>query len=116
MYERTDLIEAELDSLYLISQVLNSTHDLHTKIQAVLEVLHKSSGMRSGMISLKEIESDSLIVSAVHANADSPLKQPVRYNPHNHHQVQCKGKLDIRLALLSKIEEVLILETLGQRK
>jgi Nif-specific regulatory protein len=81
MRERTELIEAELDTLYLISQVLNSTHDLHTKLQAVLEVLHKRSGMRSGMITLKEIESDSLIVSAVHANADSQLQQPIRYHP-----------------------------------
>ena len=31
MSERTQLIEAELDTLYLISQVLNSTHDLHAK-------------------------------------------------------------------------------------
>jgi len=81
MQLRTELIEAELDTLYLISQVLNSTHDLHTKLQAVLEVLHKRSGMRSGMITLKEIESDSLIVSAVHSNSDSQLKQPIRYYP-----------------------------------
>ena len=81
MRERTELIEAELDTLYRISQVLNSTHDLHTKLQAVLEVLHKRSGMRSGMITLKEIENDSLIVSAVHANADSQLQQPIRYHP-----------------------------------
>jgi hypothetical protein len=33
MSERTDLIEAELDTLYLISQLLNSTHDLQTKLQ-----------------------------------------------------------------------------------
>ncbi|PPD42213.1 MAG: nif-specific transcriptional activator NifA [Methylobacter sp.] len=79
--ERNQLIEAELDTLYLISQILNSTHDLHAKLQAVLEVLHKRSGMRSGMITLKEIESDSLIVSAVHANADSQLNQPIRYHP-----------------------------------
>lgn len=29
MLDRTQLIEAELDTLYLISQILNSTHDLH---------------------------------------------------------------------------------------
>lgn len=81
MRERTEIIEAELDTLYLISQVLNSTHDLHSKLQAVLELLHKRSGMRSGIITLKEIESDSLIVSAVHANADSQLTQSIRYHP-----------------------------------
>ena len=81
MFERTQLIEAELDTLYLISQVLNSTHDLHAKLQAVLEILHKRSGMRSGMITIKEIENDSLIVSAVHADANSPLNPPIRYHP-----------------------------------
>ncbi|KJV05102.1 nif-specific transcriptional activator NifA [Methylocucumis oryzae] len=81
MLERTQLVEAELDTLYLISQVLNSTHDLHAKLQAVLEILHKRSGMRSGMITIKEIESDSLVVSAVHADAVVNFKQPVRYHP-----------------------------------
>ena len=80
MLERTQLVEAELDTLYLISQVLNSTHDLHAKLQAVLEILHKRSGMRSGMITIKEIESDSLVVSAVHADAVVNFKQPVRYH------------------------------------
>ena len=57
MSERTQLIEAELDTLYIISQVLNSTHDLQAKLQAILEILHKRSGMHSGMITLREIES-----------------------------------------------------------
>ncbi len=81
MSERTQLIEAELDTLYLISQVLNSTDDLHAKLQAVLEILHKRSGMRSGMITLKEIENNSMIVSAVHSDRAVKLNQPVRYNP-----------------------------------
>ncbi len=81
MSERTQLIEAELDTLYLISQVLNSTHYLHAKLQAVLEILHKRSGMRSGMITLREIESNSLIVSVVHTNGATNKPKPVRYNP-----------------------------------
>ena len=81
MSDRTQLIEAELDTLYLISQVLNSTHDLHAKLQAVLEILHKRSGMRSGMITLREIENNSMVVSAVHSNGAGILDQPVRYSP-----------------------------------
>jgi Nif-specific regulatory protein len=82
MTERTQLIEAELDTLYLISQVLNSTQDMHAKLQAVLEILHKRSGMRSGMITIREIENNSMIVSAVHAaDAGKQLDHPVRYNP-----------------------------------
>ncbi len=80
MPERIQLIEAELDTLYLISQVLNSTHDLHAKLQAVLEILHKRSGMCSGMITLKEIENNSMIVSVVHSEGIDKLNQPVRYN------------------------------------
>jgi Nif-specific regulatory protein len=81
MVERTQLIEAELDTLYLISQVLNSTHDLHEKLQVILEILHKRSGMRSGMITLKEIENNSMIVSVVHTNGIGNFTEPVRYYP-----------------------------------
>jgi Nif-specific regulatory protein len=81
MTERIQLIEAELDTLYIISQVLNSTHDLHAKLQAVLEILHKRSGMHSGMITLREIESNTLIVSLVHSNGAGKITEPVRYNP-----------------------------------
>ncbi|PPC92367.1 MAG: nif-specific transcriptional activator NifA, partial [Methylobacter sp.] len=81
MLDRSQLIEAELDTLYLISQVMNSTYDLHDKLQAVLEILHKRSGMRSGMITLKEIESNSMIVSAVHSDGEIKFNQPIRYNP-----------------------------------
>ena len=81
MTERIQLIEAELDTLYLISQILNSTHDLHAKLQAVLEILHKRSGMCSGMITLKEIENNSMIVSVVHSEGIDKLNQPIRYNP-----------------------------------
>ena len=81
MLERTELIESELNTLYLISQVLNSTHDLQTKLQAVLEILHKRSGMRSGMITLKEIENDGMTVCAVYTDGAGQPTKPVRYNP-----------------------------------
>jgi len=81
MAERIQLIEAELDTLYIVSQVLNSPHDLHAKLKAVLEILHKRSGMRSGMITLREIENNSMIVSVVHSNGSDKLTETVRYNP-----------------------------------
>jgi Nif-specific regulatory protein len=80
MSERLQLIEAELDTLYLISQVLNSAHELQTKLQGVLEILHKKSGMRSGMITLRELGNDSMILCAVHSNGVSTPQQPVRYH------------------------------------
>lgn len=81
MSGRIQLIEAELDTLYLISQILNSAHDLHAKLQGVLEILHKKSGMRSGMITLREIENKGMIVCAVHTDGADKPTQPVRYNP-----------------------------------
>ena len=80
MFERSQLIEAELDTLYLISQVLNSGHDLQAKLQGVLEILHKKAGMRSGMITLREIGDNSMTLCAVHTNGSSKPIQPVRYN------------------------------------
>jgi Nif-specific regulatory protein len=80
MAERIQLIEAELDTLYIVSQVLNSSHDLHAKLQAVLEILHNRSGMRSGIITLREIENNSMIVSVAHTNGAAKLTEPVRYN------------------------------------
>jgi Nif-specific regulatory protein len=80
MSERLQLIEAELDTLYLISQVLNSAHELQAKLQGVLEILHKKAGMRSGMITLREIDDDSMIVCAVHTNGSGVPIQVVRYH------------------------------------
>jgi Nif-specific regulatory protein len=77
--DRTQLIEAELDTLYLISQILNSQYELHEKLQGVLEILHKRSGMRSGMITLRDTENDGMIVSVVHTNGAQPPAQPIRY-------------------------------------
>ncbi|MDP3839267.1 MAG: nif-specific transcriptional activator NifA [Methylococcales bacterium] len=80
MTERLQLIEVELDTLYLISQVLNSAHELQAKLQGVLEILHKKAGMRSGMITLREIDDDSMIVCAVHTNGSGVPIQAVRYH------------------------------------
>lgn len=77
--DRIQLIEAELDTLYLISQILNSQHELHDKLHGVLEILHKRSGMRSGMITLRDAENNGMVVSAVHANGANIPTQPVRY-------------------------------------
>jgi Nif-specific regulatory protein len=80
MSERLQLVEAELDTLYLISQVLNSSHDLQAKLQGVLEILHKKSGMRSGMITLRELGDNSMIVCAVHTNGAGVPIENVRYH------------------------------------
>ena len=77
--DRIQLVEAELDTLYLISQVLNSDYELAAKLQGVLEILHKRSGMRSGMITLRDTENDGMVVSVVHSNGANRPSEPVRY-------------------------------------
>jgi hypothetical protein len=51
MAERIQLIEAELDTLY--HQPGIEQHPRSRKITGSLEILHKRSGMRSGMITLR---------------------------------------------------------------
>lgn len=52
MSDRLLLVESELDTLFLVSQLLNSTHDLRTKLKGILEILHKRNGLHFGMITL----------------------------------------------------------------
>jgi len=75
---RYQLVETELDTLYLISKVLNSTSELTYKLDNILEILHKKTNMLSGMIALRGIEDDSLSISAVHA---SNIDKSVCYQP-----------------------------------
>ena len=81
MAERTQLIERELDTLYQVSQVLNSTRNLKDKLQGVLDVLHERADMRSGMLALREQETDALVVCAVHGSEQQALPDVVRYEP-----------------------------------
>ncbi len=60
MTERSLLVESELDTLFLVSQLLNSTHDLRSKLKGILEILHKRSGLRFGMITLRDVDDDSM--------------------------------------------------------
>ena len=80
MVERTELIECELDALYRVGQVLNSPLELKGKLQRVLEILHEHAGMRSGMLALREQESDALVVCALRAQ-DGHARGPIRYEP-----------------------------------
>ncbi|TAN47569.1 MAG: nif-specific transcriptional activator NifA [Methylococcaceae bacterium] len=81
MDERSHLIEQELNALYLVSQVLNSPLNLKDKLQSVLDVLHEQSGMRSGMLALREQETGALVVCAVRGKDGAGVAIPVRYEP-----------------------------------
>ncbi|MBS1211882.1 MAG: nifA [Proteobacteria bacterium] len=81
MAERTELIERELDTLYLVSQVLNSPLNLKDKLQGILDVLHERADMRSGMLALREQETDALVVCAVHGKERLTQPETIRYEP-----------------------------------
>ncbi len=82
MAERTRLIEQELDALYQVSRVLNSSLALRDKLQGVLEILHERAGMRSGMLALREKNTDALVICSVKQTASGNTdRQPVRYEP-----------------------------------
>lgn len=78
MTERLLLVESELDTLFLVSQLLNSTYDLHTKLKGILEILHKRSGLHFGMITLRDVDNDSMSICEIYGDN---IDQSVRYEP-----------------------------------
>ena len=81
MAERNLLIEQELEALYHVSRMLNSPAPLRDKLQGVLEVLHEQAGMRSGMLALREQQTDALVVCSVRHGGGNPDRGLVRYEP-----------------------------------
>ncbi len=78
MNERYQLVESELEVLYLISKALNSTHDLHSRLNSILKILHQNLQMLSGMIALRSTENDSLSICEVYAE---DIDTNIRYQP-----------------------------------
>ena len=76
--ERSSM-ETELESLYLVSQVLSRSLDFRETLQEVLRTLNDLNNMRHAMIALKDESSGELLVTALHANP-APV-DPVRYKP-----------------------------------
>jgi Nif-specific regulatory protein len=78
MTERSLLVESELDTLFLVSQLLNSTHDLRSKLKGILEILHKRSGLHFGMITLRDVDDDSMSLCEFYG---VDIDREVRYQP-----------------------------------
>lgn len=78
MSERLLMVESELDTLFLVSQVLNSTHELRIKIKGILEILHKRSGLHFGMITLRDVDDDSMSICEIYGEG---IDRSVRYQP-----------------------------------
>lgn len=62
---RTALIEAELEALFRVGQVLGRSLKLQATLQEVLQVLHEHTGMHYGMVTLRG-DNDELAISAVY--------------------------------------------------
>ena len=77
---RVALVEAELETLYQVSQVLSRSLNLHDTLQEVLKILNDSGRLRTGMVSLLDEETGELMVSALHDD-DFPPSRNVRYRP-----------------------------------
>ena len=80
LVERSSLIEAELETLFCVSQVLGRSLQLRETLQEVLKQLHDHGYLRSGMVCLLDDETDELIVSALHNDITQPL-ETIRYHP-----------------------------------
>jgi Nif-specific regulatory protein len=78
MTERLLLIESELDTLFLVSQVLNSSLSLREKVKGILEVLHKRSGLRYGMVTLRNVGDDSMSICEIYGE---DIDRSVQYQP-----------------------------------
>ena len=75
--QRLSFMQAELETLYLVSQILSDSLDFRDTLSKVLKVLSDVGGMSHGMISLLDEHSGELMVTALHENP-KPLKL-VRY-------------------------------------
>jgi len=80
MDDRDSLIEAELNTLYQVSQVLSRSLQLRETLDEVLKLLDSCGLLSCGMVCLREEGSGELIVCALHDKCSQP-KESVRYLP-----------------------------------
>ncbi|MGD8570420.1 MAG: nif-specific transcriptional activator NifA [Gammaproteobacteria bacterium] len=74
--DRSDLLAAELDTLFRVSQVLSQSLNLSETLQGVLLQIHEKGGLRNGMVSLVQPDKGEMLLSAVHGD---PNVDEVRY-------------------------------------
>lgn len=75
---RSGLVEAELETLFRVSQVLGRSLQLRETLQEVLKLLNDQGHLRSGMVSLLDEKSGELMVSALHNDNTRPI-ETIRY-------------------------------------
>jgi Nif-specific regulatory protein len=75
---RMSWLEAELDVLFSVSQVLSRSLDLHETLTEVLRVLDEGVGLRRGLVALREPSGTDLLLCAAHG-LDIARTEGVRY-------------------------------------
>jgi Nif-specific regulatory protein len=75
---RRILLERHLNTIYEVSQVLSRSLNFQETLREVLEVLHGTAGMQHGMVTLRDVESGGLLLSAVHTG-EEVVSENVRY-------------------------------------
>lgn len=74
------LYEQHLEALYRVGETLSRTLDLQEMLDGVLNILHHSAGMQTGMVSLLDPEGQVLLIRAVYS--EKPVDTgKVRYRP-----------------------------------
>lgn len=79
--ERCALVQAELETLYCVSQVLNKSIELEQTLAEVLKLLHDQGRLLNGMVCLLDEDSKELRLYAVHDNNGVVPIKSVRYLP-----------------------------------
>ena len=75
------LVQAELRTLYCVSQVLSKSIDLEQTLAEVLKLLHDQGRLFNGMVSLIDEDSKELLVYAVHDSDGVVPMKSVTYQP-----------------------------------
>lgn len=76
---RNRLIEAELEALFQVGRVLSCSLHLQETLESVLRVLHDTTGMHYGMVTLRD-KSGELSIGALYCG-DRQLPKPIYYRP-----------------------------------
>ena len=79
--ERCSLVQAELETLYLVSKVLSKSIDLEQTLAEVLKLLHNQGRLFNGMVSLLDEDTKALKVYAVHDSDGVVPMKSVLYQP-----------------------------------
>jgi len=78
---RFSLVQAELETLFHVSQVLSKSIELQETMAEVLKLLHDQGRLFNGMVSLLDEDTDDLMVYAVHDSEGVIPIKTVTYQP-----------------------------------